>query len=486
MLRAYDDAAFIRAAAESKLFSRDAFEHLASFDCESSDDKLVKSLVNQSSYAGKRLTTNTQAPANIHKPEFRDFWLNSLKPDSLVRDTILNGYSLPFTEEPPESFEENNRSARNDMTFVREEIKRLESLGCIVKTVVWPKLVLPLSSVFSKKKRLVVDASRCLNPFLRTRKVRLTDLRDVPDLIREGDYLMADDLDSGYWHLGINPAFYKYHGIHIPEEDGSVSYYFWRVLFLGISDAVFIFTAILKPVVVFLHTLGFRSGIYIDDILSMGDNILEALRCNTSACDTLAKAGFVIKEKQKTGPSQRLLYLGLEVCTVSLKFFISDLKMTKLVEKISSAVNAAPHIEVRTIASILGLLMSCSRALGPMTRIMTRTNYAWIQSSLELCGWDGLAAYPSNCRKEFLFWLNHLAVLLPLNLKKTLTSTLPGTPVIRGCMPLVMGALMRLLPGGCSPARNLERVPRSGRCWFFMRLIVLRMLSDFLARGFVI
>ena len=32
MLRAYDDSAFIRAAAESKLFSRDAFEHLASFD----------------------------------------------------------------------------------------------------------------------------------------------------------------------------------------------------------------------------------------------------------------------------------------------------------------------------------------------------------------------------------------------------------------------------------------------------------------------
>ena len=84
-------------------------------------------------------------------------------------------------------------------------------------------------------------------------------------------------------------------------------------LYLGISAAVFIFTAILKPVVVLLHTLGFRSGIYIDDILSMGDDIFEALRCNTAACDTHAKAGFVIKEKQKTVPSQRLLYLGFEV-----------------------------------------------------------------------------------------------------------------------------------------------------------------------------
>ena len=34
-------------------------------------------------------------------------------------------------------------------------------------------IVLPLSSVFSKKKRVVVDASRALNPFLKHRRLRL-------------------------------------------------------------------------------------------------------------------------------------------------------------------------------------------------------------------------------------------------------------------------------------------------------------------------
>ena len=53
--------------------------------------------------------------------------------------------------------------------------------------------------MFSKKKRVVVDASRHLNPYLRHRKVRLNDLRDVPNLVRANDFLMSEDLDSGYW-----------------------------------------------------------------------------------------------------------------------------------------------------------------------------------------------------------------------------------------------------------------------------------------------
>ena len=213
------------------------FMFLANIECDRKDDLLMKSLVNESNYVGKKLTTKTSVPASIHRLEFRDFWLNTLNPDELVRDTIVNGYRLPLIEEPPESFERNNASARDDMEFVREEVKRLEALNCIVKTPVQPKLVLPLSSVFSKKKRLVVDGSRCLNPYLKKRSVRLSDHRDTPDLVNEGDFLCADDLDSGYWHLGINPEFFKYLGIHIPEEDGSISFYYWRVLFLGISDA---------------------------------------------------------------------------------------------------------------------------------------------------------------------------------------------------------------------------------------------------------
>ena len=391
--------------------SRETFEFMADIDCNSSDDGLVKSLVNQATYAGKQLTTKAAVPANIHKGKFRDFWLNVLRPDAFVTETIINGYSLPLREEPPESFESNNASARCDMAFVREEIKRLEALNCIEKTHTRPHLVLPLSSVFSKKKRLVVDGSRCLNPFLLKRSIRLCDLRDVPDLIKEGDFLCADDLDSGYWHVGINPAFYKYLGIHIPEEDGSISFYFWKVLFLGISDAVFIFSTLLKPIIIFIHSLGFTASIYIDDVMSAGSSLENALACNKVVCDTLAKAGWVIKVEEKSGPSQKLLYLGLEICTVSMKFFIPQKKLDKILLRLNAVVSS-DHVKIRELASILGLLMSCYKALGPVTRIMTRSCYHLVHSSLrQLYIWDAYTPFTPICKKEVAFWMKNLTSL---------------------------------------------------------------------------
>ena len=166
-------------------------------DCDDSDYELVQSLTNDAEYVGRRLSTNVAVPGNIHKMQYRDFWKDVLKPSQLVMDTIEHGYSLPFKSIPPPSFERNNRSARDDMPFVRQEVQRLWKLGCIEKVTHRPRCVLPLSSVFSKKKRLVVDGSRCLNPYLQHRRVRLQDLRDVPEMVKKGMWFFVDHLDSG-------------------------------------------------------------------------------------------------------------------------------------------------------------------------------------------------------------------------------------------------------------------------------------------------
>ena len=168
----------------------------------------------ESMYIGRRLVTNTQVPANIHKPQFRNFWDSELKQFSseLLQSTISLGYKLPFKSIPPESHEGNNKSARLDMEFVKAEVYRLEALGCVSRVYSKPHLVLPLSSIFSKKKRVVIDASRALNPYLQDRNVRLQDLRDLPSVLTPGSFQSSDDLDSGYWHLKIYPDHRKYLG----------------------------------------------------------------------------------------------------------------------------------------------------------------------------------------------------------------------------------------------------------------------------------
>ena len=169
------------------------------FECLPEEAHLLKTLVNDSNYVGRLLSTNVEVPANVHKPQYREFWCEVLKPSNYVLDIIKYGYKLPFNSEPPQSFSQNNRSAREDSDFVRAEIFRLEKLGCIERVSCEPYIILPLSSIFSKKKRLVVDASRSLNPYLQDRRVRLQDHRDVATFVNQGDIFTVDDLDSGYW-----------------------------------------------------------------------------------------------------------------------------------------------------------------------------------------------------------------------------------------------------------------------------------------------
>ena len=78
---------------------------------------------------------------------------------SYIVETIHVGYRLVLDSVPPESFTKNNKSALDMTDFVWEELCRLEKLGCLSRVKEKPTVVMPLSAVYSKKWRLVLDAS---------------------------------------------------------------------------------------------------------------------------------------------------------------------------------------------------------------------------------------------------------------------------------------------------------------------------------------
>ena len=176
--------------------------HELDFDFDELDEPLVKSLKNESSYLGKTLSTNVKVPGNIGNPKYYDFWKTELKAPEFVLKTISEGYRLPFASVPPPSFTRNNRSALRERDFMKAELYRLEQLGCISRVESRPYVVLPLSVVFSRKLRLVVDASRGLNPFLVDRKVRLENLEVAEMTLSQGEWQTKSDLDSGKFHSG--------------------------------------------------------------------------------------------------------------------------------------------------------------------------------------------------------------------------------------------------------------------------------------------
>ena len=182
-----------------------------------------------------------------------------------VLDTLKLGYKLIFIDNvsPPSSFLPNNKSALSQESFLYTELLRLEQLGCIRKVSSRPHIVNPCSVVYSKKLRCVLDASQHLNKYCVRRKTVLADLSRIPYLVRQGDYMTVNDLDSGYWQVPIYPPHQTYLGLSFRHKDGSFTYWVWVVMPLGIIDAAHIFTTLTNPLIESILLEGKRGQIYI-------------------------------------------------------------------------------------------------------------------------------------------------------------------------------------------------------------------------------
>ena len=151
---------------------------------------LAQELKNESSLLAKPLSTNILVPGNIHNPEYFDFWVKVLNVGPNFQKFLQQGYALQFIDgiPPPSVMAQNNKSFLENKDFGIKEVNRLEQLGCIYRVTEQPHVVLPLSVVFSNKWRLVVDASRHLNPFVEKRHVKLETLDEAELMVRQGDF----------------------------------------------------------------------------------------------------------------------------------------------------------------------------------------------------------------------------------------------------------------------------------------------------------
>ena len=231
---------------------------------------------------------------------------------------------------------------------------------------------------------------------------------------------MTEDLDSGYWHLGVKHEHQTFLGIHIYSEEGELQFFVWRVMFLGVSDAVFIFSAILKPIRSYLNLIAIRNALYIDDLLVLGDSRQECIENDAIAKNVLAKAGWVVSLTKTKGPATRIKYLGLEVCTITKKFFIPDYKIESIKNKISFLLSVK-KVYARTFASLIGLLQSCYKALGPIVRLKTRSLYLILAKYVSKFGWDGYVKFSDEASEELNFWQLNIDLLNGYHFDNSLT-----------------------------------------------------------------
>ena len=100
--------------------------------------------------------------------------------------------------------------------------------------------------------------------WLKEEKCKLDNL-SVAEQTLEKDFMCTLDLKNQFFHVHLNPEFRKFFGFKLPRESGEIDYYQFNVMAYWSKPAINITTRLLKPVKEFLHILGIKFSIYIDD-----------------------------------------------------------------------------------------------------------------------------------------------------------------------------------------------------------------------------
>ena len=335
-----------------------------------------------------------------------------IKAPNDVLQIYKEGYRPPWEKPPPATkVVENNKSAKVNDRFLWEEIQRLLKLDCIEETKYPSKIMHPWSVVYSKKMRALLDASRNANPYIKKIKTRFADLSKVSEMIKPNWYYAVDDFDSGYWQVPLAPDQYKFFGCSaVNPSNGRVHFFYWKVLFLGINDAARVFTDLCTPVIKYCRvSLGIDSSIYIDDLLTGGNGLENSTSNRKKVKQVFRKAGWLFSESKGRDPSQQFLYLGFIADTVEMKFKIPEEKKAKVLKLIQDLFNRKhKKVPVKFVASVAGNIISLARAIGPVSRLMTRNLYVDISKA---ASWKVCIRISKFSVKELEFWLDHLTKL---------------------------------------------------------------------------
>jgi len=334
-------------------------------------------------------------------------------------ETLTFGYVIPLLDQPPVYEEQNNASARENPEIVREIVLDMIAKGIVTKVDKKPHCVAPLGLVSklksdgSIKHRLIYDASRCLNLYVKDQHVSLTGLEEALEMTLPGDFQATFDLTSAYYHVKITESQRKYLGAHIVDENGESLYFIYNHLPFGLKCAVHCITKIMKPLLAFLHKQGIRIGIYIDDGRVLGGSKLETNDNLAFTYRILSEAGWQVEFSKSTplGEASHLsTYLGFQINSSNMMVTLPDTKIVEIRNDIQEILDSY-SIKIKNLAKVLGKIISTIPSHGFLAMVCSRSGYVMQESHVQSFGWKGKIVLNDSTKRELSFFASKISSL---------------------------------------------------------------------------
>ena len=264
------------------------------------------------------------------------------------------------------------------------------------------------------KLRLVLDL-RHVNKHLQKYIFKYENIKTVTEIFEKDYYFVTFDLKSGYHHIKIAPEYQKFLGFTWTFSDGSTRYFEFVVLPFGLAAACYVFTKVLRPLVKRWRGLGIRCILYIDDGIIGNQNKSFLQNEIKTILDDLKNAGFTINiEKSNFNPTQYGKWLGFEIDTKQFKFFVPNDKIMRL-ELLTRKFISSKFASARDISQVAGSIISMTSAIGPLTNLLTRNMYFFIN---EKFSWDKKHALNDEVLNELKFWSKNVNIYNGFNIRK--------------------------------------------------------------------
>jgi hypothetical protein len=329
---------------------------------------------------------------------------------------LLPGKITPPPPPPPPYYEKNNKSALDNLDKLRDQVDAWLAGGFVERLDDRPYCCNPLTVAVQHnavtdtiKYRPCIDLSRHVNNYIVHSPAKLDDLTIAQQLIAPGDYMCAFDLENQFFQVRLSPDTKKYFGFAVPYPDGT-QYFQFTVMAYGCKPAVTVVTRLLKPIKAFLHKLGVKFSVYVDDGRVSAATLAA---CRSHFCltlHTLQLAGWKIQWKKTfVHPTQSLLHLGFITDTTSMTYSITADKWANVAAAISLLIAAQDRpVPVRTLAALLGKLVSIRRSHGAIVPALSRHLQHTLALHVNAVGWTGDLRLDSFCKSELASLLHTL------------------------------------------------------------------------------
>jgi len=267
--------------------------------------------------------------------------------------------------------------------------------------------------------RLISDA-RSVNEFVKAWKFKMECLKAVPMIVNPGDWMFTIDLEDAYYSAGLHPESRGLFGhkvmlpvaaLKVLAEAGLLPEG-WSAeverevclqpvgLPMGFRNSCAVWSYIGRVLTAKWRRQGIRCLGYIDDFIFAATSAEECERIRDVVLQDLVWLGLATSYgKSMAKASQRVMFLGLLVDSVAMRYFLPGERLDKLEAAVKKMAVMEDEPSMRELASIAGKVVSLAAAV-PAVRLLTRECYELIRPTQG--GWESKVPITEELKAELL------------------------------------------------------------------------------------